>query len=542
MKYFKRFGAILFTLIMLSTIVSNTAYAATPTIDSTKTSGTLTVTKAGSTFTIYKLFRMTLPPNSGAYEYGTTGTGIDTYMTTHSITAEDVSKYTPAEQDSFIAGLQNYIKNYNSSNPGNMITGIESLQDSTTGNAVFSNLALGYYLVTETGTDNTQATVASKSFLVSVPSVVSNGTTSSWNYDVTATPKDSQATINKVIEKSGDVLTATQKIGDVVNYRLEADIPTYDATATGIEYYITDSMSKGLTLNTVSGVAVKGISSGAETTLTPASDYYTVSVDTTSITGTSIKITFDYEKIKDYSKVKVNYSATLNEAANIGREGNPNDVSLAYTSNPFTHTIYKDTNHETIVYTTGIAINKEDDVTRQDLAGAVFELKDFNTGNVLAVYTYDAAGNARVLSSNGVAAATDAAGMTYFIGLNEGTYLINEKVAPAGYSLIPEPVKITITASKDGLNQYNGEFTYQYAFVSDTSAPVTYNTTQPTEIVTKGSDIYVKVNILDHAGFTLPGTGGVGTVIFMVSGISIIMLGVIMLIIYRVKHKAGSAH
>jgi fimbrial isopeptide formation D2 family protein/LPXTG-motif cell wall-anchored protein len=520
----KRIGALLFTILMINTLFMSTAFAGTPSIDPNITKGSLTISKAGSSFTIYKIYSMTCPANSGAYKYDITGTEIDGYLSSNGITAEDVSKYTAEETAAFIAGIQAFIKT-------NSITGVTVTADAVSGKAAFSDLDLGYYLVVETGTDNTKSTVASKSFLVSVPSLVTSGATDSWNYNVAAEPKDSQAAIKKVIVKGGEVTSATHNIGDIVNYKLESDVPTYDASAADIKYFITDTMDKGLTFKSDSLVIT-----GDSTPLTAVTDYE-VTVDKDVNTGvTAIKIDFSYDNIKNFTKITVNYQAELNEKANIGNIGNQNNAALSYTSNPLTGTIYEDINHKTIVYTTGIAINKKDDVTHEDLAGAVFELCD-SSKNVLAVYTYDAAGTARVLSTtSGISAETNASGMKYFIGLDEGTYYINEKTAPAGYSLISESVKVMITASKDASGQYNGQFTYQYAFESETPTQV-YNTNNETDIKKVGSDIFIQVNITDHAGFTLPGTGGIGTTIFMISGIAIMMLGAVMLVIYKVKHK-----
>ena len=521
----KRIATIILALIVLSVSLPSTAFAvvALPT-------GTLTIHKAGSTFTAYKIYNMTLPAGSGAYEYDSTGTVFDAYLTAQGITPEQVSAYTTAvQQDEFIAKLQTQI---NSS-----VTGISASADAS-GNAVL-DLPLGYYLVVETATDNSQASVASKAFLASVPVLVTSGGSSTWNYNVTATPKDSNAAITKVIEKGGnDVKSATQNIGDDVNYKLQSNIPTYDASATGIQYYITDTMSKGLTFDPASVVITAQPTAGAAATLALTTDY-TVTTTTDASGNTVIKIDFVYANIKSYANIVVKYQAKLNKDAVIGSTGNPNDVKLSYTSNPSTNTIYEDKNHKTIVYTTGIAINKTDDTpNHNDLSGAVFELRD-NANNVLAVYTYDTDGISKVLSSSGISTATDATGMTYFIGLNEGTYTITETIAPVGYSLLPQPVILTINASKTG-SEYNGNFTYSYTLKNSGVTSPLYDTQNAAERKDVAGDIYVQVTVEDHAGFTLPGTGGIGTVIFAVGGAAIMVLGAILLIVYKAKSKSAA--
>ena len=62
------------------------------------------------------------------------------------------------------------------------------------------------------------------------------------------------------------------------------------------------------------------------------------------------------------------------------------------------------------------------------------------------------------LSGNGV---TNSKGITTFVGLKEGKYLITEEVAPSGYSLLKNPVEVTITANKDESGKYTGAATIE---------------------------------------------------------------------------------
>ncbi|MEG2657846.1 MAG: isopeptide-forming domain-containing fimbrial protein, partial [Clostridiales bacterium] len=139
---------------------------------------------------------------------------------------------------------------------------------------VFTNLPYGYYLIMETANNASDGTVLSKPILVAVPDKKEG------NPAVSVTVKTSTATVEKDIV-IGDGINATnvkaaeKKIGDTVNYKLTATIPTYAANATGISYYITDTLSKGLTLTQGSVIVqdFKGV-------VIPVSGNYTETVTT----------------------------------------------------------------------------------------------------------------------------------------------------------------------------------------------------------------------------------------------------------------------
>ncbi|HAT4296651.1 TPA: surface protein, partial [Clostridium perfringens] len=102
----------------------------------------------------------------------------------------------------------------------------------------------------------------------------------------------------------------------------------------------------------------------------------------------------------------------------------------------------------------GVKKVDSEDITK-DLAGAEFSVKDAK-GTIVGKYTYDENGSVILLKGNGV---TDANGVVTFTGLEEGDYFITEEKAPKGYSLLKEPVKVTITAQKDSNGDYTGQAT-----------------------------------------------------------------------------------
>jgi fimbrial isopeptide formation D2 family protein/LPXTG-motif cell wall-anchored protein len=527
MKLLKKLVPILLSLLMAITMLPISAMAT-----ATSTKGSLTINKDGSasTFTIYRIYDMAVGTASDVYTYTPDANFVSFFNANKTITPQAISAYTSAQLDTLTSELQTAITT------GNLLSTASktaTLTSGTTYSAVFSGLDLGYYLVVETGT--TGAKITSKAFLVSVPqgTTGTSGTTT-WNYCVTPTLKDSTPTFNKTIVKGGaDVATATQNIGDIVNYRLDADVPQYDPNATNITFKMTDIMSKGLTFNNDSSLVVSGYNSVTTTTTTLAPTAYAITPTTNTTTGiTTLTINFVYANIKNYSSVKVVYTATLNKDAVIGGSlGNPNEAYLTYTNSPCAKTTVDTPHVKPIVYTTGIAITKKDSATSAKLAGAVFTLT--SQGKQLAVYTYGADGTTRILSSNsGFSVATDTTGMTYFLGLDAGTYIISETTAPSGYSLLSAPITVVITAIKDSTS---GKYTGVFHYTID-------NKPESIASLTKINDILIDVQVTDDKGYVLPGTGGIGTIIFTVGGIAIILLGSCLALVYNKKRKRSAQH
>lgn len=213
-KVFKAFLACIGAMTMITPVYaendSDTANTYYPTIENE--TGTLTVkyyddseeTKPieGAEFTIYKVAnigRKAEDGTSGAYLY------LDDSL---SFTNEDGSEVTDVEKYEAsvldVYGRQAELGLIDETYSATVAVGKDGL-------AVFKDVPVGAYLVTETKTMRYH--IRSKSFLVSVPETEENGYT--WNYDVTCNPKQILA---------GD-LEVTKKI-------LGKDLPKKDATFT----------------------------------------------------------------------------------------------------------------------------------------------------------------------------------------------------------------------------------------------------------------------------------------------------------------------
>lgn len=128
-------------------------------------------------------------------------------------------------------------------------------------------------------------------------------------------------------------------IGEAVPFKLIGTIPAMDGYET-YKYIFHDTISAGLTLDTESVKVYvtedKNADLSSLTPLTAGSDYELITSPTES--HCSFEIAFSDLKSVEIPEgrkyIIVAYTATLNENAEIGRPGNPNNVYLEFSNNP----------------------------------------------------------------------------------------------------------------------------------------------------------------------------------------------------------------
>ena len=408
--------------------------------------------------------------------------------------------------------------------------------DYTTQNGYFDKLPYGYYLVLETANGADDGTVISRPILVCVPNPDTNPATS----DVKVKVKPSKAGIEKkIIEKdaAGSVIlvdTSTAAVGETVSYQSLSTFPAYAKDAQGITYYVTDTFSKGLDFNPdsilKSGGAVTVVDDRdpknvtIKATLKPNADY---KLETSGIGSATFRLTLrSSNPISEWGnagyKLRVAYSAKLNKDAKTGSTGNPNSVKLTYSTKPGDGCAVYTTPEDTVItYTYRLVVTKKDG-SGVLLPGATFELHD-SAGTTVDTQT---------TGKNGIAT---------FAKLEQGTYSLVETKAPDGYNLLSEPIKFTISAAnsdKTTIPNVNFPVTAIGNDAAAKSVLATWNLTLTSGNCTfSQDDAELKADIVNTSGFILPGTGGIGTTIFTVSGIAILLLGGCMALLYYKKKK-----
>lgn len=376
------------------------------------------------------------------------------------------------------------------------------------------DLDFGVYLVKETTTPSGH--VAGEPFIVSIPSTNNydkeEGAGTGFVYEIVAEPKNSEVPVTKT---ASDTSVA---IGQTVTYTVNTTIPKY-----GTEYFYTDkngnevvpkfevydTLSDGLTLDK------KSIKVEAGDAVIDESKY-TIAFDIDQKTFLlSFKPTYLRDDMKTSQEITITYSATVNEKA-VYKNGNT--AGVKYSNKPGEDGVGTPVENEENVYTYGIDLTKTGDKNddKAGLNGAEFTLSSVN-GELLTVLINGAKVevNKKTTDSEATVEYNNANGKLVFKGLAEGIYKLTETKAPAGYTLLKNPITIVIEANEDG----------------------TINSATVNGEETKTEEGVVPVNIENHSGFTLPGTGGMGTYIFTIGGL-VVMAGAVLLLVSSKKKRA----
>ncbi|WP_195454743.1 SpaH/EbpB family LPXTG-anchored major pilin [Turicibacter sanguinis] len=290
--------------------------------------------------------------------------------------------------------------------------------------------------------------------------------------DATIEVTNEKPTIDKVVD--GDL---SANIGDTVSWKVTTTVPS---TIKDLKTFtITDTLSDGLTYTADSLVVTHN-----GKTLVKDTDY------TLSVEGQVIKVILVPAKLTALKDVVVTYKTKLNENAVVGTDGNKNDVVLDYSTSTGTDSETKQTKPETDpkVYTFGLKLTKNNNAGGL-LNGAEFKLCNKETEPKCKTLT-----------------TTD--GVINFTGLATGEYVLTEVKAPTGYNLLKSPIVIKITP------------TYK-----DNGKELTVTATADSKDLNYNNETgYFEITVLNNKGFQLPATGGMGTVIFIIGGLSLMAL------------------
>ena len=360
---------------------------------------------------------------------------------------------------------------------------------------VISNLKPGYYLIKDKD-DSLQGQESYTEFILHVTD------------DVDANVKADVPSVEKKVKDTNDTTGETTGWQDSADYDIGDDVP-FQLTATlanNIESYKTyslkfnDTLSKGLDYNNDAVIKL------GDKVVT---DSFTPSYDATAKT-----LTFTCDNIlafgaKNSDKIVVEYTAKLNENAEIGAAGNPNTVYLDFSNNPNNGgegDRGKTPEDKVIVFTYKLTVNKVDKENKP-LTGAEFSLfKKVNGKDELVEVK-------KILSTN-------AEGTVFgFTGLDDGTYVLRETKTPDGYNSI-EDQTFTISAKHDE-NSDDPKLTELTGDVASGSI------IDLGVMLEKGE---LSTDVVNNKGSVLPSTGGAGRVAIYVIGAILVLGGGIVLV------------
>ncbi len=479
----KRIVSLVIVAMMLLAMVPFTASA----VDS---SLTLTMSKNGFTYTVYQV--ATLDTETGAYTLNTTDEGIKTAMNTPNQTGAD-----------FLAALDA------ASNPG-------TSKGTVTNTTNFTTTEMGIYYAKATEWPNN---VQRKSNTVIVPSYDTNS--KSWKF-ISGTNADGGDSLTIDLSTNGKATSGDVHVdkgfdtvsdkdprykgqGETVTYTLEATI--IGSTDQRAKFYqIYDTLSKGLTFNDDVRVYYLDASGTAGSEVT---DDFIVDDNNTDakLTGDYADGTFITVTAKDTTldngtafyaakKVRVVYTATVNNNAVVGTPGNPNTDGLKYTN----------------------AADKSEDKPGPEVRVYTYVARaykvDASNGNTplagakIGLYSTKAAAEAGV-EANAIATGTTGTdgkakfikdGDTNEVRLAPATYWVRELKAPDNYNLNTKAYPVVINAS------------------------------------TSGNGVSVNTEAITNTKSKLPQTGGAGTMMFtIIGGALILVAGALFVVVMKKK-------
>lgn len=403
----------------------------------------------------------------------------------------------------------------------------------------------GYYFVKDTDTTDADANTAKTRYILQVVK------------DVTVTAKSSVPTVEKKVKEKNDTTgdetgwqdAADYDIGDEIPYQITGTLPsTFADYKTYKTYTFTDSLSAGLTITDDEKKAIT-----VKVGETDVTSHFNINVAGQVLTvslkdGEDLK-TWTDPVLSSTSTIVVNYSATLNEQANIGSKGNPNTVNLTFSNNPNAGgdgDKGKTPDDKVIVFTYEIKALKVKATDDAAIDQAAYDaLSDTEKADYLKVGDkYQ-----KVTSLNGAgftlykkgsdgkynAVGTEITGVTTFEfkGTDAGEYKLVETTVPSGYSKAAD-IEIKVEATYD-TNSVDPKLTSLTVTPATAGFTVTTTTNEGSSAIT--TDGVISGKILNEKGSSLPSTGGIGTTIFYVVGI-VLVLGAAIVLVSRRKNNA----
>lgn len=436
----------------------------------------------------------------------------------------------------------------------------KKLADATTASAAYdidatggsTAIAPGYYLVVA------NSTAKSEPILLSVTDTTGTTAISSLKYN--------DITIDKTIVNIGGSTTNIKKdddghttdaglaqVGETIAFKISVPFPMYNpdsvkvvTTDNGLNdnpqiltekatpadmtpFIITDVPEDTLNLlvgTNFSDVTVKVNNEvdpvGASTTInTDAVDetykIEEVAADTANGKGKGFKITFDNAYMIKHrgQTVEVTFNGQLTTNPDVGADPNTNTAKVSYSNNYDTAKgtynpgeeptdTPKEESDDVDIFCTTVVVNKLDEAG-QPLTGATFEIRENSATGTKVV--------------DGVAGTGANENKFTFSGLRPGTYYLVETATPSSEYKLADPVKVVITDETAGDAYTPSSVTFNYSFKDATKSATN------------------SVDINNYPGQTLPGTGGMGTVLFTVGGAAIVLLAGAMFVVYMRRRK-----
>ena len=352
----------------------------------------------------------------------------------------------------------------------------------------------------------------------------------------------------EVYNGTGWTQNAPYGVGDTVPYKITIEVPqNIDKLST---FTVTDTPT-GLKDN-VGSIKIKD----GTTALTSGTDY-TVAAEGTDGFKIDFILTSNTVKACAGHTVTITYNAVVKDTAVVGGNGNSNNAKLTYTnkinSDNTPGTTTNTIEDSAVMYSFGIKVVKTAEDGNTPLPGVVFDLyREAKTGetSIVDAETVKKAGldstkswilvkSGLTTNASGIIDTSDSTNATnYTHGLANGDYYLVETKTVDGYNLLTKPVEVkldvtaTTTWQKTNVYDASGNLV-KHGTVTKTTFTHTSNNGDATK-----TELAV-AKVINRKGFTLPVTGGFGTLLFSGIGVLLVLAGVGVL--FSLKKKSNRA-
>lgn len=359
--------------------------------------------------------------------------------------------------------------------------------------------------------------------------------------NATINAKRSKANIDKSVNENSsdhnsgkneqDTGSDTVGIGSDVRFDLRSDVPVFPKDAIEKKYVIVDTMDNALTPKYGDTFKVWGYNdnkfptdgSDEKNVLTAGTDYTLTEEKATDLDGNAVtwRLDFNYENIRKYDYIHVEYHATVNENAKVDT-AIPNQAKLQYTNNPYEENSHRTIPDEVKLYTFGIKVLKQFYDNGKLVTGTLPKGAEFavyrGAGSTTKLEFVKQGDNYRPKTDKDAASAVvtdlpvDSTGHIHVYGLNKGSYELEETQAPTGYAKLAGRIAVTITPQKNANGEYTGGVDGEDSKVEGETPEVGFVST-----------------VAGNSRGWLPKTGSAGMVVMTVAGVLLVAAGVTVL-------------
>lgn len=455
----------------------------------------------------------------------------------------------------------------------------DSMQTDAEGKIALNGLTKGRYYLQETG----YASGYDKGYILN--------TTGKFYFDINEKGKPAAVTdaIDGKVDDGSFAINTSNNTLTVTNYKpdIEKTVTTRDdKKAHQADYGVKDAVPYTLTIDVPENVASLKTFKVTDTTVasqlvqkedsvvisaknkdggdaTPAKSTYTITVKPDA-DNSVMTVDFTPSALADAAggKITITYTATVQDTAIVAGKGNVNTAKIVYsrTTNLTTEETGGNQPYEItdkgVVYTFGLNIHKTGKggaEGEKNLKGVTFDLyKKVDTEKPNRDGTYPFRDNTSCPATSGVDAkklgltdredetwikvdtlTTDENGDASAKGLPSGTYKLVETQTVEGYNLLSKPVDAKLNLT------YAAGWTTTTTYDDKGNQTKSTITTPTYKIDDKPVTPGDKIEIVNRAGFTLPVTGGFGTLLFSGIGVLLVLAGVGVL--FSLKKKSNRA-